>query len=264
VASNPLEHFQLHFLGRQTFDRISWLSGHAQLFAVCVPLASCSSSTESLRLKLCELPLDPSNMPKERRQRIVAHDRSARISDRKFAVQENAVESVPVGSMPHASASEILDALGPEPQAQMTKKEKQQLKHQTFMERLELRSSPYSKSHARRLKRKAKEVLVTDFKDIGAVLSAMSEELQTETVATADSTLQGERPRPKQIPGKIGEGKDVPLTTAQRKKALHIERIRQPLIRTNATFSSNPFETIRLHAQNTLIKHEKPPMPTNP
>ncbi|KDQ19943.1 hypothetical protein BOTBODRAFT_169983 [Botryobasidium botryosum FD-172 SS1] len=156
-------------------------------------------------------------------------------------------------------ASEILEALNTEePRAQLTKKEKLQLKHQTFMERLETRSSPYSKSHARRLKRKAKEALVTDFKDIGAVLSAMTEDTHTDPAPTADSNVQGEKPRPKQVSGKIGEGKGVTLTAAQRKKALHIERIRQPLIRTNATFSSNPFETIRLHAQNTLIKHERP------
>jgi len=201
-------------------------------------------------------------MPKERRQRTIAHDRSARISDRKFAVQENAVESVQVGAMPETSASEILKALQSEPLPQLTKKEKQELKHQAFVERLESKGSPYSKSHARRLKRKAKESLITDLTDVGAVISAMNAELQTDPSAADPQQPgeSGEKPRPKEIPmGKIGEGKGVPLSKAQRKRALQIERIRQPLIRNNTTFSANPFETIRLHAQNTLIMHQKPP-----
>jgi len=165
--------------------------------------------------------------------------------------------------MPDASASEILDALEPEPLPQLKKKEKQQLKHQAFVEKLESRSSPYSKSHARRLKRKAKESLVTDLNDVGAALSALSADLQVEPSGAGPQQQQsgepGERPRPKPTPaGKIGEGKGMPLSKAQRKRALQVERIRQPLIRTNTTFASNPFETIRMHAQNTLVMHQKP------
>ena len=36
------------------------------------------------------------------------------------------------------------------------------------------------------------------------------------------------------------------------------ERLRVPMILSNPEFSSNPFETIRKHAQNTLLKHEVP------
>lgn len=41
------------------------------------------------------------------------------------------------------------------------------------------------------------------------------------------------------------------LTSLDRK----IERLRHPLILSNPQFGSNPFQTIRTHAQNTLIKH---------
>ena len=36
------------------------------------------------------------------------------------------------------------------------------------------------------------------------------------------------------------------------------ERRRIPMILANSEFSSNPFQTIRKHAQNTLVKHQVP------
>lgn len=33
-----------------------------------------------------------------------------------------------------------------------------------------------------------------------------------------------------------------------------LEKLRQPLILSNPQYSSNPFQTIRTHAQNTLVK----------
>ena len=33
-----------------------------------------------------------------------------------------------------------------------------------------------------------------------------------------------------------------------------LERLRHPLILQNPEFSANPFQTIRIHAQNTLLK----------
>lgn len=37
-----------------------------------------------------------------------------------------------------------------------------------------------------------------------------------------------------------------------------LERMRIPKILSTSAFSANPFETIRKHAQNTLVKHEVP------
>jgi ribosome biogenesis protein SLX9 len=34
-----------------------------------------------------------------------------------------------------------------------------------------------------------------------------------------------------------------------------LERFRHPLILQNPEFSANPFETIQIHAKNTLLKH---------
>lgn len=88
------------------------------------------------------------------------------------------------------------------------------------------------------------------------------------------------KPNPKSNPklGQIGQGKGVPLSKAQRRRALYVihssryavsliqavifsemERLRHPLILSNPAFSSNPFKTIRTHAQNTLLKHQPPP-----
>ncbi|QRW17907.1 ribosome biogenesis protein SLX9 [Rhizoctonia solani] len=62
--------------------------------------------------------------------------------------------------------------------------------------------------------------------------------------------------RPKQAHGMIGEGKGVTLTKQQRKRALELERLRQPAIMTNSDYRQNPFDAIRRHAQNSLLSHE--------
>ena len=36
------------------------------------------------------------------------------------------------------------------------------------------------------------------------------------------------------------------------------ERMRIPMILQNSDFAKNPFQTIRTHAQNTLVRHEIP------
>ena len=38
-----------------------------------------------------------------------------------------------------------------------------------------------------------------------------------------------------------------------------VERMRIPMILATPEFAANPFQTIRTHAQNTLLKHEPPP-----
>lgn len=111
----------------------------------------------------------------------------------------------------------------------MRKKDKQQLKRQAFMDRLGSTSqSPYSKSHARRIKRKAKDQLVTSMDDIGAVLDAMGPEEEDETIEQPGITTARRRdpslqiPKPKLKPGQIGEGKGVTLTKKQRLLALQV------------------------------------------
>jgi len=154
---------------------------------------------------------------------------------------------------------------------------------------LEASRAPYSKSHARRLKRKEKEELVggrlgtlraalpsiapmpaaSAGERSAGKLDAPAATVVTTITATAASSARlvakskladapdpGVAPLlPKTRPGQIGEGKGTPLTKSQRRRALKVERFRQPLIRSNPEFASNPFETIRTHARNTLVPH---------
>jgi len=76
------------------------------------------------------------------------------------------------------------------------------------------------------------------------------------SMETDQQQQQKVRTQPKA--GKIGEGKNMPLSNNQRQRVLQMEQSRQPLIRSTPEFASNPFQTIRTHAQNTLVKHLAP------
>ncbi|KAI0715268.1 ribosome biogenesis protein SLX9-domain-containing protein [Earliella scabrosa] len=207
-------------------------------------------------------------MPKEKRRRSGAHEQSVRIpSKRHFAVQDNAVEHVIVGEQMDRSAPDILAdiAAEEEPRPTLKKKEKQALKHELFVQRLEQSRSPYSKSHERRLKRKAREQVAGGMGEIKAAISAVEDDIPTavqNSVAADTDDASGPDPsHPKKVkpkPGQIGEGKGAPLTKNQRKRALQVERMRIPMILATPEFAANPFQTIRTHAQNTLLKHEPP------
>jgi len=113
--------------------------------------------------------------------------------------------------------------------------------------------SPYSKSHNRRLKKKGKEQIGGGLNDIQAAITELAEEAEDATsITTAAKTKLNAKS------GKIGEGKGLLFTATRRKRALQLELIRQPAILSNKDFASNPFGTIRTHAQNTLVKHQVP------
>ncbi|VDB99782.1 unnamed protein product [Peniophora sp. CBMAI 1063] len=203
-------------------------------------------------------------MPKDRsgKRRSLGHEPSAKAGSRAFAVQDNAVKHVEIGEMEDASGNEILRAMEAEQEAEagpsLKKKEKRQLKHELFIQRLEETRAPYSKSHNRRIKRKERdEIAGGALKGLSSVLSQLDD---APAAAAADSGAEIEaapqRARPR--PGQIGEGKSAPLSKAQRKKALKTEKFRLPLIMQNPEFKANPFATIRTHAQNTLIQHQPP------
>jgi ribosome biogenesis protein SLX9 len=131
----------------------------------------------------------------------------------------------------------------------ITKKAKQIVKHQLLLQSkyetgyrhfhlifsniqtgLEASRSPYSKSHARRLKRKAKEQIGGGFSDVKAAIAEVEGDASVEPVQQSirESSKVGagrvssstNEPRVKSNPGQIGEGKGAPLTKEQRKKAL--------------------------------------------
>ncbi|KAG5648084.1 hypothetical protein DXG03_007119 [Asterophora parasitica] len=199
-------------------------------------------------------------MPKERRRRSGAHEPSVRLAKREFAVQDNAVEHINIGDAIEATGTEILESLSTsEPRPVLKKKEKLQAKHEAFLERLETFNSPYSKSHARRVKRKAKEQIANGLSDMQDAIAALDDEIPTpvrESVKNTAEASQDPPPKAHVKPGMIGEGKKEPLSKSQRKRALQMEQVRHPLILSNPDFAANPFQTIRTHAQNTLVKRQ--------
>ncbi|KAJ3909737.1 ribosome biogenesis protein SLX9-domain-containing protein, partial [Lentinula edodes] len=156
------------------------------------------------------------------------------------------------------------------------KKDKHQIKREAFLQRLELTQSPYSKSHQRRIKKKAKEQIGYGLEEIRTALESVDDSRALSTIAQDASATAGKtdksQMKSKVKSNQIGEGKGATLSNTQRKNALFvsrlcsmkyeltslyrkIERLRYPLILSNPQFGSNPFQTIRTHAQNTLIKH---------
>ena len=95
---------------------------------------------------------------------------------------------------------------------------------------LDVSKSAFSKSHQRRLKRKAKEQIANGMSDIQQALAALEDPLDTREPAEStkkgkdametDSGMATSRPTAASRSLKIGEGKGVTLTKAQRKRAL--------------------------------------------
>ncbi|KAJ7225412.1 ribosome biogenesis protein SLX9-domain-containing protein, partial [Mycena pura] len=200
--------------------------------------------------------------PKERRKRVGGHDSSVKLVKRQFAVQDNAVEHVQVGDAAGRSAADVLCSMDEESHTSgLKKKEKQQLKRDALLQRLEPNHSPYSKSHTRRLKRKANEQLAgVSLDDMQLALAAVDDasgsvHIPPQAITEEQPDLTHKMPKLKPRSTQIGEGKGVPLSKTQRQRALQLEKLRHPLILANAEFSSNPFQTIRIHAQNTLLQH---------
>lgn len=130
----------------------------------------------------------------------------------------------------------------------LTKKAKKMLKHETLIESaysalsehlqtltsvsgLEASRSPYSKSHSKRLRRKAKEQIGGGLSDIQAAITEMEDDgpklVQESIREAAEAEARGSKapanePRVKSNPGLIGEGKGARLNKTQRKKALYV------------------------------------------
>ena len=97
---------------------------------------------------------------------------------------------------------------------------------------LEIEASrlPYSKSHAKRLKRKAKEELAGgSLSDIQSAIAAV--ESDDKTLAGETLVEHSKDADPSKLPAKtsnaglIGEGKGVPLSQTKRKNALYVSRL---------------------------------------
>jgi len=102
------------------------------------------------------------------------------------------------------------------------------------------------------LKHPAKEQFASGFGDIQAVITSLDGDMPQ---GATQAAINSSRKKGVAVMGKIGEGRNATLSKAQRKHTLQTEQLRHPLILSNAEFASNPFSTIRTHAQNTLVKH---------
>ncbi|GAW09426.1 cytochrome p450 [Lentinula edodes] len=202
------------------------------------------------------------SMPKVRSKRSTSHNASVKFTTVKSQFLEDDSGSPVAQTVEYES----------DPAPALKKKDKHQIKREAFLQRLELTQSPYSKSHQRRIKKKAKEQIGHGLEEIRTALESVDDSRALSTIAqdasaTAGKTdksqmkVDGDEDTPKSVhqskvkSNQIGEGKGATLSNTQRKNALKIERLRYPLILSNPQFGSNPFQTIRTHAQNTLIKH---------
>ncbi|KAI0348430.1 hypothetical protein BDW22DRAFT_91739 [Trametopsis cervina] len=203
-------------------------------------------------------------MPKEFRRRNAAHAQSARLKKQQPVDHDVEPSIVPSTAEDEAVLDlEELAEVAPadeDPRKPLKKKAKQALKHEIFIQRLEASRSPYSKSHERRVKRKAREQVAGGLQEITDALAEVESDvpvlIQQDVSAEDGQPSTGASRKFANAPGQIGEGKPAPLKKSQRKKALQAERLRIPLILSNPEFAANPFQTIRTHAQNTLVRHE--------
>lgn len=91
---------------------------------------------------------------------------------------------------------------------------------------MELGKAPYSKSHTRRMKRKAKEDIAGGLSDIQTALFALEETFAEDSQAQANDLPYNSAPSLKSSSSKasqIGQGKNVPLSKNQRKRTLSVQ-----------------------------------------
>jgi len=119
------------------------------------------------------------------------------------------------------------------------------------MQRWNANYSPYSKTHARRMNRKARE-------QIGGGLSEIQTALGEIDISTTSINESTETLAPTSKFSMIGKGRKRSLSSSQRKRALKMEQMWYPLILADQDFAANPFQAIRMHAENTLLKHIPP------
>jgi hypothetical protein len=98
----------------------------------------------------------------------------------------------------------------------------------TTFKGLDSRPSPYSKSHSRRLKRRAKEEVAGGFDELQDVITSLEHHPPALTVGKSTGLAEDvpevnseqKKQKVKSKAGQIGESKSAPLTKKQRKRAL--------------------------------------------
>ncbi|KNZ62054.1 hypothetical protein VP01_131g10 [Puccinia sorghi] len=193
-------------------------------------------------------------MPKATRTRI--NHLTPPLSKRQFSLPENHSQRLlPDQPLPTSSANEILRELD-DPQAYVSSnstKTTKQNPNRTLRARDAVQ--PYSKSHAKRLKKKAKEQAVVG--DMGPVKEALEEVMAcssaTATPALAsdkDTSFHSQHPPPRHQNNNNTLVKKS-ISHKQKAKILHHEAARLPTILNHPEFRKNPFAAIRTHIQNS-------------
>jgi len=102
--------------------------------------------------------------------------------------------------------------------------------------------APYSKSHAKRLKAKAKESLTAALGDMDHVLDA---------IKAGSSGPSPDKATPLSAPGR-----NVHLTDKQRAKVFETEKSRHSAVLSDPGYQKNPFAAIRKHIQTQTRNSE--------
>ncbi|KAG9051330.1 hypothetical protein FS837_009597 [Tulasnella sp. UAMH 9824] len=164
-------------------------------------------------------------------------------------------------SAPTAPGSEIQGPIKKSAEAKLEatgikKKDKMKARHDAFVQRLASTSSPYARpgeQAGRKRARKSNQPLLFGMEDMNSALdSIFGDDDGEEWQGLKTVPKQGK----KQKPHMIGES-TTKMTSAQMKRILRTEQKRQPLIQQHPAFAANPFATIRLHAENTLVQHNR-------
>ncbi|EGU12895.1 hypothetical protein RTG_00934 [Rhodotorula toruloides ATCC 204091] len=224
---------------------------------------------------LVPVSLSSSEMPRPTRARtsLPSHSRSAKLKaaaapdglddSYMMAPEEMApIAAVKAAAAEAAETESFADDEEPEQKEAVSeasvkpKQTKAEKAHARRKELLDNDTTPYSKSHARRLRRAAKPQnnLVASLTEVEAVLPSIEPEEQ-------DGDEYGMYDE--EVPAKSktgGKGKEK-LTAKKRQRVLTTESARLPAIIKNESFASSPFATIRQHTLNTLITQTNPPLP---
>ncbi|CAD6583892.1 MAG: hypothetical protein TREMPRED_003672 [Tremellales sp. Tagirdzhanova-0007] len=123
---------------------------------------------------------------------------------------------------------------------------------------------PYSRSHTRRVRRKAREQLAGG--QLHSVAAALSEVLpDTDPPSALKRMTRVEREAKerklddaRRELSKIGIGKGRTLTERARRKQIKIQAKRIPAIMQHPEYRKDPWATIRLHASNSVAAKDAP------
>ncbi|KAH9486814.1 hypothetical protein JR316_0000879 [Psilocybe cubensis] len=157
--------------------------------------------------------------PKASKIRTSKHHASVKLPQ---VASKDANQDLPSFESIRPTEAEVTASEGRQLVIQQSKKAKQMEKREAFLQKLEPSTKQASKSHERRLKRKAKEQLVAGLNELQSALASLEEESGREEVQSTNAdTLHAEKTsKPAVKPGIIGKSGSSTLSRAQRKRVL--------------------------------------------